>query len=298
MSDAAPDRSQHTRDLIQLLDVEPTGVDGHYAGHRRPGGVGRVFGGQVVGQAVLAAAKTVQKTRTIHSLHCYFMRPGNEDHAIDYRVEADMEGRAFSNRRVVAWQQGKPIFNMIASFHQPERGPAHQFPMPYVPQPEALRDIGALLENTDLPAGPVLRRMARPSNPVEFRPIGPVQSGNWAEDREPFAQCWIRIGAGPLGVEQSMQRGMLAFVSDMLLLATAYRPHGLTIGGSDVISASIDHSVWFHDDVECGNWLLYATDSPWAGQGRGFARGHFYTADGRLVASVAQEGLIRLRDPN
>jgi len=295
MSDPAPDRSQLTRGLIHLLDVEPTGTERQFIGHRRPGGVGRVFGGQVVGQAIIAAAKTVQNTRPIHSMHCYFMRPGSEDHAIDYRVEADMEGRSFSNRRVVAWQQDKPIFNMIASFHQPERGPAHQFPMLDVPPPEALLDMGALLENHDLPVGDVLRRMARPSNPVQFRPVGAIQSGDWAGDREPFAQCWIRVGAGPLGLDQSMQRGLLGFVSDMLLLATAYRPHGLTIGGPEVISASIDHSIWFHDDVECGDWLLYAMDSPWAGQGRGFARGHFYAADGRLVASVAQEGLIRMR---
>ena len=298
MSDPAPDRSQLTRGLIHLLDVEPTGTERQFIGHRRPGGVGRVFGGQVVGQAIMAAAKTVQKSRPIHSMHCYFMRPGSEDHAIDYRVEADMEGRSFSNRRVVAWQQNKPIFNMIASFHQPERGPAHQFLMLDVPAPDALLGMGELLTKYDFPAGPVLRRMARPTNPVEFRPVGAIQSGASADDREPFAQCWIRIGAGPLGVEQSLQRGLLGFVSDMLLLATAYRPHGLVIGGPDVISASIDHSIWFHDDVECGDWLLYAMDSPWAGQGRGFARGHFFTADGRLIASVAQEGLIRLRDPD
>lgn len=296
MTDAMPDKSWLTRALIHLLDVAPGNAGSHFVGARKPGGKGRVFGGQVVGQALMAAAKTVPEDRPVHSLHCYFMRPGSEDHEIDYQVEADMDGRSFSNRRVVARQQDKAIFNMIASFHRPEPGLAHQATMPDVPAPEGLRTMRELLEAFDLPAGPALRSIATQPSPLEFRPIGSIQSGVIDAVREPRAECWMRIGSGgPLGLPQALQRAMLAFVSDLFLLGTAYRPHGLQVAGPGVVSASIDHSVWFHEDVECGDWLLYATDSPFSGHGRGFARGHFFSRDGRLLASVAQEGLIRLR---
>jgi len=297
MTDISLDRAKLANALLRLLDVEPAGEVGHFVGRRKPGGAGRVFGGQVIGQALAAAGKTVPEERPVHSMHCYFMRPGNEDHEIDYHVEADMDGRAFSNRRVVARQQGKPIFNMIASFHHPEPGPAHQCAMPDVPSPDELADLGDLIRTHDLPAGPVLRRMALNPSPVAFRPVGAIQQGKIEESRSASQACWMRVGDGPLGAGQATQRATLGFLSDMLLLATAYRPHGLHIGAPEVVSASIDHSVWFHEDVECGEWLLYATESPWTGRGRGFARGHYFTQDGRLVASVAQEGLIRLREP-
>jgi acyl-CoA thioesterase-2 len=297
MTDAMPDMAWLTRALVHLLDVGPGHAENHFVGVRKPGGAGRVFGGQVVGQALMAAVKTVAEDRLVHSLHCYFMRPASEDFEIDYQVDADMEGRAFSNRRIVARQQGKPIFNMIASFQRAEQGPAHQFPMPEVPEPESLLGMRDLLRTYDnLPAGPALRRIATQPSPLEFRPIGPIQSGLVDELRDPYALCWVRIGRGPIEAGQAMQRAMLAYASDMLLLATSYRPHGLQIGGPEVISASIDHSVWFHGDVEGGEWLLYAMDSPFSGLGRGFSRGHFFTQDGRLIASVAQEGLMRLRE--
>ncbi|WP_184153654.1 acyl-CoA thioesterase [Sphingobium lignivorans] len=298
MNQPMPDVAWLTQALIRLLDVTPGEEKDHFTGARKPGGVGRVFGGQVVGQALMAAARTVPEDRPAHSLHCYFMRPGSEDHEIDFAVEADMEGRAFSNRRVVARQQGKPIFNMIASFHRRERGPEHQSAMPQVPPPEDLRSLRELLATYDIPAGPALRAIATQPSPIEFRPVGPIQSGQLDEMRAPHAECWMRIGTGgPLGVGQPLQRALLAFMSDLFLLGTAYRPHGLQIAGPGVISASIDHSLWLHNDVECGDWLLYATDSPFAGDGRGFARGHFFARDGRLLASVAQEGLMRLREP-
>lgn len=295
MASGSSEPTRNADGLIRLLDVEPADQAGHFIGHRKPDGVGRVFGGQVIGQALMAAGKTVAEDRPVHSLHCYFMRPGNEEFGIDYQVDADMDGRAFSNRRIVARQQGKAMLNMIASFHRPEPGPAHQIAVPDVPDPSELADIGELIERYDMPVSPVLRRMARPSSPISFRPVGSIQSGT-VEARTMIQQCWMRIGSGPLGLGQAVQRGLLGYVSDMLLLATAYRPHGLHIGAPGIASASIDHSVWFHEDVECGEWLLYATESPWTGHGRGFARGHYFTQDGRLVASVAQEGLIRLLD--
>ncbi|HZV17905.1 MAG TPA: acyl-CoA thioesterase II [Sphingobium sp.] len=295
MTDRAPDLDTLTRGLLYLLDVEPAATDS-FIGHRRPDGVGRVFGGQVVGQALMAAAKTVAEDRPVHSLHCYFLRPGSEDHPIAFEVAADMDGRAFSNRRVIARQQEKVIFSMAASFHRDERGPAHAAAMPEVPPPDALLDLRALIRAYPLAPGPALRRLATRPSPIEIRPIGPIQQGRIAEERSPHAACWMRIGAGPLGVGQPMQRAVLAFVSDLLLLSTAYRPHALQIGGPGVVSASIDHSLWFHGDVECGEWLLYATESPFAGGGRGFAHGHFFDPAGRLIASVAQEGLMRLAD--
>lgn len=291
-----PTREWLTQALLALLDVGAGDQQGHFTGPRKPGGKGRVFGGQVVGQALMAASRTVAEERLVHSLHCYFMRPGDEDFAIDYAVDADMDGRAFSNRRVVARQQDKAIFNMIASFHRPERGLSHRQPMPEIEGPEGLMNMGELLQRHELPVGPAVRRMSLMPSPVEIRPAGSIQQGSIDDLRAPQAFFWIRIGTGPLGVPQSVQRAVLAFTSDMLLLGTAYRPHGLQIGGNNVVSASIDHSVWFHDDVECGDWLLYATESPWAGAGRGFARGHFFSRDGHLLASVAQEGLMRLRE--
>lgn len=287
MTDAVPDFETLTRNLIYLLDVEPAPSPGHFVGHRRPGGVGRVFGGQVVGQALMAATKMVAANRLVHSLHCYFLRPASEDLPIDFEVAADMDGRAFSSRRVIARQQGKVIFTMTASFHHGEPGPAHAAAMPDVPPPEQLDDMGSLVAADAIAAGPALRRLAMRPGPIQMRPVVPAE-------RDTRAACWMRIGAGSLGAGQPMQRAMLAFASDLLLLAAAYRPHGLQLGGPGVVSASIDHSLWFHGDVTCGEWLLYAMDSPFAGDGRGFARGQFFDRAGRLIASVAQEGLIRM----
>jgi len=296
MTDNQLDPAFLTRALIALLDVVPAAHAGHFTGRRRPGGVGRVFGGQVVGQALMAAAKTVPEDRLVHSLHCYFMRPASEDHEIAYAVDADMDGRSFSNRRVVAHQLGKPIFNLAASFQRAEPGPAHQADMPSVTPPERLPSLRELIRTHEVPAGPVLRSMASRPSPIELRPVEDFVPDVAGAPLAPHTACWLRVGESPLGVPQAMQRAVLAFVSDLLLLATAYRPHGLQIGSAEVASASIDHSVWFHGDVECGEWLLYAMDSPFSGAARGFSRGQFYARDGRLVASVAQEGLMRLRD--
>lgn len=287
-----------TAGLVWLLDVTPQEAEERlFTGRRKPGGVGRVYGGQVIGQALMAANKTVPESRPVHSLHAYFMRPGSEDHEIDYRVEADMDGGSFSNRRVVAWQQGKPILNMIASFQKREPGLNHQRPMPDVPPPESLTSLrDYFLANPDQLAPGGMRMIMQPS-PIEFRPVGMPVLAVRQEPGEPVSECWVRVGSGkPLGVTQAVQRAALALVSDALVLATAYIPHRLQLTGANVQSASIDHTIWFHDDVECGDWLLYVLDSPWAGGARGLGRGHFYTREGKLVASVAQEGLMRVRD--
>ncbi len=271
--------------VARLLDVGPGDGDNRFIGARKPGGKGRVYGGQVVGQAMMAAAKTVSEDRLCHSLHCYFMRPASEDHEIAYAVEADMDGGAFSNRRVVAWQGGKPIFNMLASFQRAEEGLHHQFAMPAVVPPE------------DLPSLRLFDRPESPS-PLELRPVG-----DWrrppAVPGTTNAMCWFRldcgegVSAGDIPGGQRIQRAILGMMSDAILLATVFLPHGRIIGDNTLQTASLDHAVWIHDDVDCCEWLLYATDSPWSGNARGFARGQFFTRDGRLVASTVQEGLIR-----
>lgn len=296
MADTSPPRAEtpekQVRQLITLLDVERLDTD-LYRGSRQPGGVGRVFGGQVIGQAIMAASKTVPENRPIHSLHCYFMRPASEDHEIDYEVAADMDGKAFSNRRVVAWQDGKPVANMTASFHAHEQGLSHQIPMPDVPPPEELGSFADYVALHPDRASPVLKRIiARPS-PFDYRPVAELTPEALAQPHPGLAYCWIRVGNGPLDLTQAMQRALLGWVSDSLLLASAYRAHGVQIGMGGYQSASIDHSMWFHGPIQCGDWLLYEVESPWTGDARGLACGRFFARDGRLVASTAQEGLMR-----
>jgi acyl-CoA thioesterase-2 len=284
-----------------LLDVAPSetvaGVT-HFVGPRKPGGVGRVFGGQVVAQALMAASRTVSEDRPVHSLHGYFMRPGSEDFDIDYAVEADMDGRAFSNRRVVARQRGKPIFNMTASFHIPEPGLTHQVVMPDAPAPETLMSFADYLESHPTLASTVLKRILSRPSAFDYRPVAELTPEALKQSHREQALCWIKVGSGRLDIAQTQQRALLAWISDTLLLASAYRVHGIQIGLEGYQSASIDHSMWFHGDVQCGDWLLYAIESPWTGDARGMAFGRFFTRDGRLIASVAQEGLMRRVQPN
>lgn len=279
--------------LVGLLDVRAAGAPLHFQGMRRPGGVGRVFGGQVVGQAIMAASKTVADDRLLHSLHCYFMRPASEDHEIDFAVEADMDGKAFSNRRVVARQEGKAVFNMTASFHRRETGLHHQVPMPDVPSPEELGSFADYLALHPDRASPVFRRLVQRPSPFDYRPVADLTPEALAQPHPGLSCCWIRVGAGPLGLPQPLQRALLGWISDSLLLASAYRAHGIQIGVAGYQSASIDHSMWFHGEIECSDWLLYEIESPWTGDARGLACGRFYARDGRLLASTAQEGLMR-----
>lgn len=279
--------------LVTLLDVEALDVD-LYRGPRNPGGKGRVFGGQVIAQALMSAVHSVDDDRVAHSLHAYFMRPGDEDFPIIYRVERDYDGGSFSNRRVIAMQRGKPILNMTASFHRREKGLEHQVDMPDVPAPEDLPSEAELFQRyKDQVPEKVFKFMTR-SRPIEIRPVEP-----WSQiepdKRDPVRNLWIRA-SGSIGESQLMHRAVLAFASDMALLSTCMQPHGVSWMTRQMQSASLDHAVWFHDDVRMDDWLLYSTDSPWSGGARGFNRGSLFTRDGKLVASTAQEGLIRLRD--
>ena len=278
--------------LRALLDVEEIDTD-LYRGARLPGGKGRVFGGQVIGQALMAGSRSTDPARIAHSLHAYFMRPGDEDHPIIYRVSRDHDGGSFSTRRVIAFQQGKPILNLAASFQAVEQGLAHQAEMPDVPDPDTLADEATQRREFAPRIPEQFREFFLRPRPFEMRHTS-VQNWMDAEKRDPAQQIWFRAAA-PVDAGPSMHQAMLAYASDMYLLGTSTRPHGVNWMVDNLQTASLDHALWLHDDIRIDDWLLYATDSPWAGRGRGFNRGSIFTRDGRLVASVAQEGLIRRR---
>ena len=285
--------------LLRLLDVADCGDD-HFAGARKDGGVGRVFGGQVIAQALASAERTVAPDRPVHSLHAYFLRGGNEDFGIDFEVMRDLDGGSFANRRVVASQQGqdgqaRPILTMVASFHKREPGVEHAEAMPEVPPPEGLRSEQDLRAEFADRVPEKMRRFMLATRPIELRP---VEARHWmgAEPREPLSHTWFRAVA-PLPDDPKIHRAVLAYASDMTLLGTSALPHEISWHKGTMMGASLDHAIWFHDDFRADEWLLYVCDSPWAGRARGFNRGRIFARDGRLLANVAQEGLIRPIQP-
>ncbi len=280
--------------LLHLLDVRPRD-ELNFTGSRQPGGSGRVFGGQVIAQGLMAATRTVPDDRLLHSLHCYFMRPGDDGLEIDYAVRPDFDGGSFSTRRIIATQEDRPILTMTASFHRLEPGFSHQEPMPYVPGPEDLPSEAERIAAETDPATAAFMNHFQAVRPIEVRPIEP-RSISKPVPQQPQSHAWLRLGA-PIGDDPALHRAILAYASDMMLLGTCALPHGVNWRTPGMTTASLDHAVWLHDECRIDDWLLYATDSPWAGRGRGFNRGRFYARDGRLVASVAQEGLIRYRPP-
>jgi acyl-CoA thioesterase-2 len=291
MSDAPPTPEQLVADLVLLLDLEPRGSD-NFVGRRKKGGIGRVFGGQVIAQALAAAERTVDEDRPAHSLHAYFLRGGSEDFEIDFRVNRDFDGGSFSNRRVVAAQQGKPILNLAASFQRPEDGIGHQFPvMPQVPHAQDLKSDAELRrELAELLPNYYRDRLLNPW-PIDSRPVEPR---DWISPSptDPLAHCWFRTVAA-LPDDPRVHRAVLAYASDMHLLSTSTRPHGLSWYRGEIKAASLDHAIWFHAPFRADEWLLHVTDSPWAGGARGFTRGQIFSEDGRLVASTSQEGMVR-----
>ena len=280
--------------LVRLLDVEQIDTD-LYRGARQRDGRGRVFGGQVIAQALSAAVRSVEPGRVAHSLHAYFMRPGDEQLPIIYRVERDFEGRTFATRRVIALQRGQPILNMAASFQRPEPGLAHQSPMPDAPAPETLESEAVLFSRAREHVPERVRSLLDRRQPIEVRPVDP-RSPIHPSPRPPEYMFWFKASA-PLGDDPDLHRSVLAYASDIGLLGASMLPHGVSWASDAMQTASLDHALWFHEDFRVDDWLLYATDSPWAGHARGFNRGQVFSRDGRLVASVAQEGLIRMREP-
>jgi acyl-CoA thioesterase-2 len=279
--------------LVALLDVEEIDCD-LFRGPRQPGGEGRVFGGQVIAQGLQAAQRSTEAPKVAHSLHAYFMRPGDEDHPIIFRVVRDFEGRSFATRRVIAMQRGKPILNMACSFQTPEEGLAHQEPMPDVPGPDDLASERELRAEAAHKLPEKFHRMLLRPRPIELRPVTPR---NWIDTQpgEPVQHVWFRLCA-PIGDDPAVHRAVLAYASDMGLLGTGMIPHGVTWLSNKMQTASLDHALWLHEPFRADEWLLYSMDSPWSGHARAFNRGSVYTRDGRLVASATQEGLIRRRD--
>jgi acyl-CoA thioesterase II len=282
-----------TAGLVTLLDVEEIDTD-LFRGPKLPGGRGRVFGGQVIAQALQAAQRSTEG-KEAHSLHAYFMRAGDDALPIVYRVVRDFEGKSFATRRVIAMQKGQPILNMAASFQVPEDGLHHQDAMPAdIPPPEALKSETELRREAADQIPEKFRAMfLRRSSPIDIRPLHP-RSWFTPVKREPVNYSWFRCVA-PLPDDPALHRAVLAYASDMALMSTSMMPHGVNWMTQGMQSASLDHALWLHEPVRADEWLLYATDSPWAGHARGMNRGSIFTRDGRLVASVAQEGLIRLR---
>jgi len=280
-------------DLIKVMTLERLEMN-LFRGESRDIGSPQVFGGQVLGQALVAASATVDRG-VVHSLHAYFLRRGDFNSPIVYEVDRARDGHSFTTRRIVAIQHGEQIFNMSASFQLVEQGIDHQPSMPQVPSPEDLQEQAWHYRNIkdSLPAA--LRRMLEMKRPFEFRPVQPpnvVMPGS----TEPKRDVWFRAVA-PLPDDEALHRCLLAYVSDYDLLGTALMPHGQLQDLRQLVIASIDHAMWFHRNVRVDDWLLYSTDSPSASGARGFARGSIFARDGRLVASTCQEGLLRVVKP-
>ncbi|MFK8029311.1 MAG: acyl-CoA thioesterase [Gammaproteobacteria bacterium] len=264
-----------------------------FRGESRDIGSPRVFGGQVLAQALGAALQTV-KDRPVHSLHAYFLRAGDIKHPIVYEVDRARDGLSFSMRRVTAIQHGRQIFNLSASFHKEEPGLEHQFKMPAVEPPEALPDAAAMVVDLDAELTPSLRDFYLRERPFEFR-FGPTNDPDNNQGMEHTTYIWFKT-KGALADSVDLHRILLAYVSDFHLIRTATLPHDPRFGESQLQMASLDHAMWFHRDVRVDDWLLYTMDSPSSMGSRGFARGTIFNRAGELVASTAQEGLMRVLD--
>jgi acyl-CoA thioesterase-2 len=277
-------------DLVEVLKLERI-EDRIFRGESRDLGGARVFGGQVLGQALTAASYTVVG-RQVHSLHAYFLVAGDVNAPIVYEVDTARDGKSFSNRRVVAIQHGQPIFNMTASFQVPEEGLEHAASMPQVPGPEGLADARELPADVLARVPEKMRRFLTHERPFDVRPVEPIQVIS-PPRAPPVRHIWIKT-VDRLPDDADLHRNVLAYVSDYQLVSTATLPHGIHFAEGNVQLASLDHAMWFHRPFRMDDWLLYAMESPNASGGRGLARGQFFTRDGKLVASTAQEGVVRV----
>jgi len=278
-------------ELVALLTLERL-EDNLFRGQSRDIGTKYVFGGQVLGQALSAAQQTVEDARAVHSIHAYFLRAGDIEAPIIYNVDRTRDGHSFSVRRVTAIQHGQPIFVFAASFQHDEPGLSHQFHMPEVPMPEDVEpNVSPSAEVMDkLPAK--MQRWLSRMGPFEMRPIYPRDEVK-PPKRPPYQQVWLRL-IDKVDDAPELHRALLAYASDFYLLGTTTFPHGISYYQPNVQMASLDHAMWFHRPFRVDDWLLYSLDSPTAQNARGLARGQFFTRDGILVASTAQEGLIRV----
>lgn len=264
------------KSLVSLLELE-TLEETLFRGQSQDLGFPQLYGGQVLGQALAAAARTVPDDRRPHSQHGYFLRPGDPHRPVVYQVDTIRDGGSFTTRRVTAIQKGRPIFFCSASFQSAEESINHQRAMPHVPTPEALIESGDV------------KHARFPGHPIEFLHL----KGN-PDNASPAGQClWFRLAGGTLPDDPALHRHLLSYASDFNLLTTGLVPRGIKFTDPKLRIASLDHALWLHEDTRLDDWLLYVIDSPWAGGARGLARGHIYRRDGHLVASTAQEGLVR-----
>ena len=280
-------------DLLSLLELEQLEVN-LFRGESRDVGSPQVFGGQVLGQALTAASATVA-ARVVHSLHAYFLRRGDFNAPIVYQVDRSLDGHSFSNRRVVAIQHGEQIFNMAASFQVVEPGLDHQVDMPAVPRPEDLPDSSSPPPEMVKHMPERLRQFFEQPRPFTFRLVqsfGPEQ--HKGEKTEPARQVWFKA-VGKLPDDERLHRCLLAYASDFFLLGTSILPHAPSKLDGRLVMASLDHAMWFHRPLRVDDWLLYAMESPSASGARGFAQAGVFAQDGRLVATIAQEGLLRIK---
>ena len=285
---------QPLQKVIEILDLEEI-EQNHYRATSPNEGWQRVYGGQVIGQALVAASKTVDESRHAHSLHGYFLRAGDTSIPILYKVDRIRDGRSFTTRQVVAIQNGDPIFAMSISFQVDEPGLTHQFPMPQAPEPESLPDEDELRAEQAKDWPPEFADSFSQSSAIQMRQVDPIDIVH-PEAKEPSQMCWMRARQ-ELPDDPRLHQCVLAYLSDWSLLDTATRPHAINYLQDNVQMASLDHAMWFHRPFRADEWLLYVQDSPAASGARGFNRGLIYNQAGDLVASTTQEGLIRLH-PN
>lgn len=281
------------RDLVEMLELEPL-EHNIYRGQNRDIGTGRIFGGQVLAQSLVAASRTVDEERPVHSTHGYFILAGDLEMPVVYFVDRLRDGRSFTTRRVTAIQHGRAIFSMSASFHRTEEGVEHQLDMPDVPPPEKLRSELDILRGMKDRIPETLRSVITQDRPLDIRPVDPSDPFD-PEPRPPVRHLWVRA-VGDVAGDSLYHQAILAYASDYGLLGAALDPHGLSHRQPDLMVASLDHSIWFHRPLRTDEWLLYRMESPVAAGARGFSRGTFFTRSGRLIASVAQEGLVRKVD--
>jgi acyl-CoA thioesterase II len=277
-------------ELLTLLKLEKI-EENILRGNSQDLGFGNIFGGQVLGQALSAASQTVPPERSAHSLHAYFLRPGDPTKPIVYEVDCIRDGKSFTTRRVVAIQKGRAIFSMSASFQVDESGFEHQKKMPEVPGPDGLMSEFEMAKSVADKIPPSIRNQILCVKPIEIRPVNPINPFAPIK-KKPMRYVWFKT-IRKMPDDLSIHKYILAYASDFGLVSTSLYPHGHTFWDADMQVASLDHAMWFHRDFRMDDWLLYAIESPSAGKARGLNHGHIFTRDGRLIASISQEGLIR-----
>jgi acyl-CoA thioesterase-2 len=277
-------------ELLTLLKLEKIEKN-IYRGQSQDLGFGNVFGGQVLGQALSAASRTVAAERPAHSLHAYFLRPGDATKPIVYTVDRIRDGKSFTTRRVVAVQEGQAIFSMAASFHRQEPGFEHQDAMPDIPGPDGIESELELARRLTDKIPSSIREKILCEKPIEIRTVNPVDPFE-PKKVAPESYAWFKT-IGPMPDDAAIHRYLLAYASDFYLMVTSLLPHGHTFWEPRMQVASLDHAMWFHDELKMDEWLLYAKASPRAGKARGLGIGRIFSQDGRLVATTAQEGLLR-----